>query len=154
MTPGVTMARTFVPIEGVSCYGFVTWARAGIVAATYTHGRKVQLCTVAQCEHCCITWRQKPEARTCDACSKPLVVTESDEPVQSKPPPVWCRSVHPDLETGEPRLHIDEYESCSAACKDELLKSLPRTYKTNDIVDAKVFVDREQYCHAYVPQMC
>ena len=60
------------------------------------------------------------------------------------------RSVKPDLETGEPRLHIAEFESCSAACKDKLIKLLPRTYTTHDIVDAEVFAERELPHHSKV----
>ena len=122
--------------SGVSQYGFVTWARAGVVAATHTHGAKLRLCSNSMCTSCCVVWRQTEEARLCQVC-------EPDRPLASislarLPSRIYMRTVSPDPSNGEPRLHMAELETCSERCKAELLIGLSKnaSLSSNDIIDS------------------
>ena len=98
-------------MQGISVWGFVTWARAGVVAATHTHGRQLQPCTVPSCDACLVTWRRTLESRHCGRCEKKIDVHAPVGPL--RPAAIWSRTVKPNPTTGEPRLHIMEYENVS-----------------------------------------
>ena len=125
--------------DGVSEHGAVTWVRAGVVAATYAHGPKLRLCDRASCEKCLIVWRQTLDARICQVCDKPLASFRGlGVPIVGPTTPVWMRSVHPDPQDGEPRLHFAELETCSDACKRTVLASFAQNAQLsrNDFIDS------------------
>ena len=122
--------------SGVSQYGFVTWARAGVVAATHTHGAKLRLCSDSMCTTCCVVWRQTEEARFCQVCEpdRPL----ASIPMARLPSRIYIRKVSPDPSSGEPRLHMAELETCSEKCKAQMLKGLSNNagLSSNDMIDS------------------
>ena len=126
-------------IDGVSEFGVVTWMRAGVVAAQYTHGPKLRLCDRAVCDDCCVVWRMTMSARICRICAKPVAAfTGVGEPIGTPTTMMWERRVRPDLQTGEPRLHLHEFETCSAKCKNAILAHLGQhpMISKNDFIDA------------------
>ena len=125
--------------DGVSQHGAVTWVRAGVVAATYTHGPKLRLCDRPNCDSCLIAWRQTHEARLCQVCGKQLMEFRGiGQPMGPATTPVWLRKVHPDPQNAEPRLHFAELETCSERCKRTILENFGQRgdVSRNDFIDS------------------
>jgi hypothetical protein len=124
--------------DGVSQHGVVTWIRAGVVAAVHAHGPKLRICDRAICSHCCVVWRQTTDARVCQMCNASVAMVGLGQPIGPPTTQLWLRRVVPDPQTGEPRLHLAEIETCSEKCKKTLLTAIGRdpSISKNDCIDS------------------
>ena len=125
-----------VPEEAISGspHAFLTWIRSGLMAAKHAHGPGVCLCSNSICEVCLVIWRQTPETRVCHICDNGVGFFVCDRPAV-----IYARAVRPDPGSSEPRLHHQEYETCSGACKRQMIAQMKlwQGLSSNDVIDSE-----------------